>query len=146
MVVEPTTNIERLELQEKLDAIAEDLKKTRAQLAFVEQEKVQAIEELNEAKRLTNETNEKLAAAIVSKKMIEDRLEVEKVRADELEQESIEGARKKEEHQKELESVRNQHALDGSALLSMTREFQKVKLESTNANIAKNTALSKADC
>lgn len=52
---------------------------------------------------------------------------------------------KREEHQKELESVRNQHALDGSALLSMTQEFQKVKLESTNANIAKNTALSKAD-
>ncbi|URD86787.1 callose synthase [Musa troglodytarum] len=134
------------ELQAKLDAIEEDLKKAREQLASAEHEKTQTLEELNEANRLANEMNEKLEAAIVAKKMTEEILEIEKFRADELEQAGIEGAQKREaEHQKELESIRNQHALDASTLLSVTQELQKVKLELASASNVKNTALSEAD-
>ncbi|XP_064994437.1 WEB family protein At3g02930, chloroplastic-like [Musa acuminata AAA Group] len=134
------------ELQAKLDAIEEDLKRARERLASAEQEKTQTLEELNEAKRLASEMNEKLEAAIVAKKMTEEILEIEKFRADELEQAGIEGAQKRDaEHQKELESIRNQHALDASTLLSVTQELQKVKLELASANSVKNTALSEAD-
>ncbi|KAI9074245.1 hypothetical protein K1719_043810 [Acacia pycnantha] len=52
---------------------------------------------------------------------------------------------KEEEWQKELESVRNQHALDVAALLSATQELQQIKQEVTMVIDAKNCALSHAD-
>ncbi|URD75499.1 protein transport protein-related [Musa troglodytarum] len=134
------------DLQARLDVAEDDLKKAREQLASVEQEKMRAIGELKEAKRLTNDANEKLQEAITAKKMAEETLEIEKFRADELEQANVEAAQKREEdHQKELESIRNQHALGASTLLSVTQELQKVKLELANATNERNTALGEAD-
>ncbi|KAF8412807.1 hypothetical protein HHK36_000777 [Tetracentron sinense] len=50
-----------------------------------------------------------------------------------------------EEWQKELEAIRNQHAVDVSALLSATQELQSVKQELAMTADAKNQALSHAD-
>ncbi|KAJ8497361.1 hypothetical protein OPV22_007913 [Ensete ventricosum] len=134
------------DLQAKLDVTENDLKKAREQLASIEQEKIRAIDELKEAKRLTNDANEKLQVAITAKKMAEETLEIEKFRADELEQANVEAAQKwEEDHRKELESIRNQHALGASTLLSVTRELQKVKLELANATDERSTAVGEAD-
>ncbi|XP_010935030.1 WEB family protein At3g02930, chloroplastic [Elaeis guineensis] len=134
------------ELQAQLDVAQEDLKKAKEQLASVEQEKTQALEELKDAKRVADDAHEKLKEAIVAQKRAEESLDIEKFRSDELEQAGIEAAQKKEEEwQKELENIRNQHAVDVSALLSVTQELQRVKHELAMATEAKNTALSHAD-
>ncbi|GAB2303258.1 hypothetical protein Dimus_037253 [Dionaea muscipula] len=63
-----------------------------------------------------------------------------------MEQAGIEVAQKKdEEWQKELETVRNQHALDVAALLSASQELQRVKQELVMTIDTKNQALSHAD-
>ncbi|KAK2371887.1 WEB family protein, chloroplastic [Trifolium repens] len=134
------------ELQTQLNAAQEDLKKAKEQLVKAEKEKENAINELKEAQRLSEEANEKLREAMVAQKRAEDDSEIEKFRAVELEQAGIEAAQKKEEEwQRELESVRNQHALDVSALLTTTQELQRVKQELLMTCDAKNQALSHAD-
>ncbi|KAJ0989945.1 hypothetical protein J5N97_008301 [Dioscorea zingiberensis] len=134
------------ELQAQLNAVQEDLKKAKERLVLVEKEKSQALEELKDAKRLAEEADEKLQEALVAQKRAEEGSEIEKFRADELEQAGIEAAQKRDgEWQKELDSVRNQHALDVSALLSTTQELQRVKHELAMTTDAKNTALSHAD-
>ncbi|XP_020230036.1 WEB family protein At3g02930, chloroplastic [Cajanus cajan] len=134
------------ELQAQLNLAQEDLKKAKEQLIQVEKEKEKAIDELKEAQRVTEEANEKLREAMVAQKRAEEDSEIEKFRAVELEQAGIEAAQKKEEEwQNELESVRNQHALDVAALLSTTQELQQVKHELAMTNDAKNQALSHAD-
>lgn len=112
----------------------------------VEKEKVQALDELNEAKKLAEEANEKLREALVAQKRAEENSEIEKFRAVEMEQAGIEAAQKKEdEWQNELEAVRSQHALDVAALLSATQELQRVKQELAMTCDAKNQALAHAD-
>ncbi|XP_068634359.1 WEB family protein At3g02930, chloroplastic-like [Aristolochia californica] len=134
------------ELQAQLGSVQEDLKKAKERLATTEKEKVRVLEELKQAKRLAEEANEKLSEALVTQKRAEESSEIEKFRADELEQAGIEAAQKREEEwQKELESVRSQHALDVAALLSATQELQRVKHELSMTTDAKNTALSHAD-
>ncbi|XP_039141872.1 WEB family protein At3g02930, chloroplastic-like isoform X2 [Dioscorea cayenensis subsp. rotundata] len=134
------------ELQAQLNAVQDDLKKAKERFALVEKEKTQALEELKDAKRLAEEANEKLQEALVAKKKAEEGLEIEKFRADELEQAGIEAAQKRdEEWQKELENVQSQHTMDVSALLSTTQELQRVKHELVMTTDAKNTALSHAD-
>lgn len=134
------------ELQTQLNVAQEDLKKAKEQLIQAEKEKEKAINELKEAQRLSEEANEKLREAMVAQKRAEDDSEIEKFRAVELEQAGIEAAQKKEEEwQRELESVRNQHALDVSALLATTQELQRVKQELVMTFDAKNQALSHAD-
>ncbi|KAF8379078.1 hypothetical protein HHK36_028505 [Tetracentron sinense] len=134
------------ELQAQLGVVQEDLNKSKEQLASVEKEKAEVLEELKEAKRLAEEANEKLGEALVAQKRAEDSSEIEKFRADELEQAGIEATQKREEEwQKELEAIRNQHAVDVSALLSTTQEFQRVKQELAMTVDAKNQALSHAD-
>ncbi|KAK2658369.1 hypothetical protein Ddye_004902 [Dipteronia dyeriana] len=134
------------ELQVQLNVVQEDLKKTKEQIALVEKEKAQSIEELKEAQRAAEEANEKLREALVAQKRAEEDSEIEKFRAVELEQSGIEAAQKKEdEWHKEIESVRNQHALDVSALLSTTQELQRLKQELAMTSDAKNQALSHAD-
>ncbi|KAF2306730.1 hypothetical protein GH714_020899 [Hevea brasiliensis] len=92
------------------------------------------------------EANEKLQEALVAQRRAEENSEIEKFRAVELEQAGIDAAQKKEEEwQKELETVRNQHALDVAALLSTTQELQKMKQELAMTTDAKNQALSHAD-
>ena len=101
---------------------------------------------MKEAQRVAEEANEKLKEALMAQKRAEEDSEIEKFRAVELEQAGIEAVNKKEEEwQKELESVRNQHALDVAALLSANQELQQIKQELTMVTDAKNQALSHAD-
>ncbi|KAJ4952076.1 hypothetical protein NE237_028908 [Protea cynaroides] len=134
------------ELQAQLDLVQEDLKKSKERLASSEKEKAQLLEELKEVKRLADEGNEKLSEALVAQKRAEENSEIEKFRADELEQAGIEVAQKREgEWQKELEAVRNQHGVDVAALLSATQELQRLKQELAMTSDAKNRALCHAD-
>ncbi|GMH09127.1 hypothetical protein Nepgr_010967 [Nepenthes gracilis] len=134
------------ELQAQLTAAHEDSNKAKERLILIEKEKAQAIEELKEVKKLVDEANEKLQEAFVAQKRAEESSEIEKFRAIEIEQAGIEAAQKKEEEwKKELEAVRNQHALDVAALLSSAQELQRVKRELAMTTDAKNRALSHAD-
>ncbi|OAY41770.1 WEB family protein At5g16730, chloroplastic [Manihot esculenta] len=134
------------ELQDQLSLVQEDLKKAKEQIELIEKEKSQAIDELKQAQKAAEEANEKLQEALVAQKRAEENSEIEKFRAVELEQAGIEAAQKKdEEWEKELEAVRNQHALDVAALLSTTQELQKLKQELIMTTDAKNQALSHAD-
>ncbi|KAG6517786.1 hypothetical protein ZIOFF_021184 [Zingiber officinale] len=133
------------ELQLKLVVVEEDLKKAREQLASMEKEKIHAIEQLEGAKRLAVEANEKLQEAIVAKKKAEENLEVEKFHADELEQVAIAVSQKREnEFQSELESTQKQHKMDALALFCVSQELQKLKLDLENATGEKKAALSEA--
>ncbi|XP_039122290.1 WEB family protein At3g02930, chloroplastic-like isoform X2 [Dioscorea cayenensis subsp. rotundata] len=134
------------ELQTQLSLVQEELKKAKERVLFVEKEKIKVLEELKDVKRSAEEENEKLQEALAALKRAEENSEIEKFRADELEQASIEAAQKREEEwQKEVENVRDQHALDVSALLATTQELQRVKHELAMTTDAKNTALSHAD-
>ncbi|GFY83960.1 weak chloroplast movement under blue light protein [Actinidia rufa] len=143
---QPTRVLKGSELQAQLSLLQEDVKKAKEKLVLVEKEKAHALEELKEAQRLAEEANEKLREALVAQKRAEENSEIDKFRAVEMEQAGIEAAQKKEEEwQKELEAVRNQHALDVSALLSATQELQRVKQELAMTCDAKTQALGHAD-
>ncbi|GMI94243.1 hypothetical protein like AT5G16730 [Hibiscus trionum] len=134
------------ELQAQLNSAKEDLKNAKEQISSIEKEKAQAIDELKEAQKAAEEANEKLRQAVVAQKQAEESYEIEKFRAVEFEQAGIEAARKKdEEWEKEIESVKNQHALDVAALLSTTEELKRVKQELAATCDAKNQALSHAN-
>ncbi|KAH6811379.1 hypothetical protein C2S51_025141 [Perilla frutescens var. frutescens] len=134
------------ELQSGLNQAQEDLKKANEKLVLVEKEKAKALDEMKEARRLCDEANEKLEEALQAQKRAEENSEIEKFRALEMEQVGIEATHTKEdEWQKELEEVRNQHALDVAALLSATQELQKLKQELAMTCAAKNQALNHAD-
>lgn len=134
------------ELQADLTLAQEELKKAKEKLVLTEKEKGMALEELKEAHRLAEEANVKLEEALMAQKRAEEDSEIEKFRAVELEQAGIEAAHKKEEEwMKELETVRNQHALDVAALLSTTQELQRLKQELAMTCDAKNQALGHAD-
>ncbi|KAL6127376.1 hypothetical protein ACLB2K_075417 [Fragaria x ananassa] len=143
---QPTRGTKGSELQAQLSLVQEDLKKAKEQIELIEKEKAKAIEDLKEAQRVSEEANEKLREALVAQKRAQEDSEIEKFRAVELEQAGIEAAQKKEgEWEKELEGVRNQHALDVATLLSTTQELQRLKQELTMTCDAKNQALSHAD-
>ncbi|CAJ1926371.1 unnamed protein product [Sphenostylis stenocarpa] len=134
------------ELQAQLNLSQEDLKNTKEQLIQTEKEKAETIDELKAAQRVAEEANEKLREAMVAQKQAEESFEIWKFRAVELEQAGIQAAQKKEEEwQKELESVRNQHALDVAALFSTTQELQQVKQILAMTSDAKNQAQSHAE-
>ncbi|CAA2981791.1 WEB family At3g02930, chloroplastic-like [Olea europaea subsp. europaea] len=134
------------ELQAELNLALEDLRKAKEKLVLVEKEKAQALDELKEAQRLTEEANEKLREALLAQKRAEEDAEIEKFRTVEMEQAGIEAAQKKEdEWREELIAVRNQHALDVATLLSATQELQKVKQELAMTSDAKNQALGRAN-
>lgn len=133
-------------MQAQLNLVQEDLKKAKEKIELIEKEKVQAIDELKEAQRVAEEANEKLQEALMAQKRAEENSEIEKFRAVEMEQAGIEASQKKEEEwQKEIEAVRNQHALDVASLLSTTQELQRIKQELAMTTDAKNQALSHAD-
>ncbi|ESW03506.1 hypothetical protein PHAVU_011G019100 [Phaseolus vulgaris] len=134
------------ELQNQLNLAQEDLKKAKELLIQAEKEKLKAIDELKEAQRVAEDANDKLREALVAQKRAEENSEIERFRAVELEQAGIESVKKKEEEwQNEIESVKNQHALDMAALLSTTQELQRVKQELAMTCDAKNQALNHAD-
>ncbi|XP_004307848.1 PREDICTED: WEB family protein At3g02930, chloroplastic-like [Fragaria vesca subsp. vesca] len=143
---QPTRGTKGSELQAQLSLVQEDLKKAKEQIEVIEKEKAKAIDDLKEAQRVSEEANEKLREALVAQKRAQEDSEIEKFRAVELEQAGIEAAQKKEvEWEKELEAVRNQHALDVATLLSTTQELQRLRQELTMTCDAKNQALSHAD-
>ncbi|KAK8945945.1 WEB family protein [Platanthera guangdongensis] len=134
------------DLQAQLAQVQDDLKKVKERLASEEEEKIRALEEIKQAKKAVEEANEKLEDALLSKKMAEESSELDKFRADELEQSSIESAQKRErEWMQEIGNVRNQHAVDVASLVSAEQELQKVKRELVMATEAKNTALCRSN-
>ncbi|KAM0935667.1 hypothetical protein DsansV1_C28g0205251 [Dioscorea sansibarensis] len=96
------------EIQAQLDVAQKELKKVNEQLDLVENEKAQAIEGLKIAKKLAEEANEKFTNALSSQKKAEERLEIEKSRAVELERVSIKAAKKEEALEMELKKVRDE--------------------------------------
>ncbi|KAK1366335.1 WEB family protein, chloroplastic [Heracleum sosnowskyi] len=143
---QPTRLPKGSELQFQLNVVQEDLKKAKEKLAEVEKEKTQALDELKEAQRFAEEANEKLTTALVAQKRAEEESEIEKFHALEMEQVDIGASQKKKEEQdKEIEDLRNQHSVDISALLSTTHELEKVKQELAMTFDAKNQALCHAD-
>ena len=122
-----------------LTQIKEDLKKANEKISSLEKEKAKALDELKEAKKEAEEATLKLDDALKAQKSVEESSEIERFQA-------VEAAQKKEEElKKELESVKNQHASDSAALLSVRQELEKVNEALVAANEAKSTALSQAD-
>ncbi|XP_074269027.1 WEB family protein At3g02930, chloroplastic-like [Silene latifolia] len=115
------------ELQSQLQAAQDDLKKAKEKLILSEKEKIQAINDLKDAKKLADEANEKLQRALVAQKQAEESSEIDKFRALELEQAGIETAQNNEEWKKHLE------------------ELKRVKQELAMVNETKNQALAHAD-
>ncbi|XP_075495040.1 WEB family protein At3g02930, chloroplastic [Primulina tabacum] len=134
------------EVQVEYDLAKEDLQKTKEKLLIVESEKSKALDELKEALKLAEEANEKLSEALAAQKLAEENSEIEKFRTIEMEQAGIEAAQKKEEEfLRDLEEVRNLHAMEATALQSVTEELHKVKEELGKTGDAKNLALSHAE-
>jgi len=134
------------ELQARLESAQEDLKKAKDQLAFIVGERDRLVGELNEAKRVADETHEKLQDALMAKRWAEEATEIEKFRADELEQAGIDEAqRREEEWQREIECVRGQHAADLESLVNTTEELERLRHDLSMANEAKKAALGHAD-
>uniref|UniRef100_A0ACD5W6V7 Uncharacterized protein n=1 Tax=Avena sativa TaxID=4498 RepID=A0ACD5W6V7_AVESA len=134
------------ELQGRLESAHEDLKKAKDQLAFIAGEKDRLAGELNEAKRVADEVHEKLQDALMAKRWAEEATEIEKFRADELEQAGIDEAqRREEEWQREVECVRGQHAADLETLVTTTEELERFRRELAVANESKMAALGHAD-
>ncbi|XP_047961480.1 WEB family protein At3g02930, chloroplastic-like [Salvia hispanica] len=130
------------EVQPELRLAKEELKKAEEKLVLVQNEKEKALDELKETRRLAEEAHEKLREALITQKRAEENSEIEKFRAVEMEQAGIEAAqRNEEERQKELETVRDQHAADVAALQSATQEIQKVKEELAQISHAKDQTL-----
>ncbi|CAN7034797.1 unnamed protein product [Brassica oleracea var. botrytis] len=122
-----------------LTQIKEDLKKANEKISSLEKEKAKALDELKEAKKEAEEATLKLDDALKAQKSVKESSEIERFQA-------VEAAQKKEEElKKELESVKNQHASDSAALLSVRQELEKVNEALVAANEAKSKALSQAD-
>ncbi|XP_051225801.1 WEB family protein At5g16730, chloroplastic isoform X2 [Lolium perenne] len=134
------------ELQGRLESAHEDLKKAKDQLAFVAGEKDRLLGELGEARHVADEVHEKLQDALMAKRWAEEATEIEKFRADELEQAGIDEAqRRDDEWQREVECVRGQHAADLETLVATTEELERFRRELAVANESKKAALGHAD-
>ena len=98
------------------------------------------------AKRVADETHDKLQDALMAKRWAEEATEIEKFRADELEQVGIDEAHKREEEWRtEIECVRGQHAADLETLATATEELERFRRELAMANDANKAALGHAD-
>jgi chromosome segregation ATPase len=134
------------ELQEQVTVAQEDLKKARDQLEEIEKEKAEAVEDLKDARRMYEETKEKLEEALSAERRAEEAWEIEKFRAIELEQNSIESIQKKEdEWRKKLEITQKQHSQDIAALVLTNKELEKAKSELAKEIDAKCAALNRAE-
>lgn len=134
------------ELQEQVTVAQEDLKKAREKLEGIEKDKAGVIEDLKDARRMIEETNEKFEEALSAKRRAEEAWEIEKFRAIELEQSSIDSMQKKEdEWRKKLEITQKQHSQDIAALVLTNKELEKAKSELAKAIDAKCAALNRAE-
>ncbi|CAL9230564.1 unnamed protein product [Arabidopsis halleri] len=126
--------------QTRLSQIKEDLKKANERITSLEKDKAKALDELKQAKKEAEEATVKLVDALKAQKHVEENSEIEKFQAVEAGIEDNE-----EELKRELESVKNQHASDSAALVSVRQELEKINEELVAANDAKTKALSQAD-
>ncbi|XP_020596661.1 WEB family protein At5g16730, chloroplastic-like isoform X2 [Phalaenopsis equestris] len=131
------------DLQPKLIFVQEELRRTREQMASVEQEKIKAGEELNFAKRTAEEKYNKLNEALAARNKAEEGSKIASIKADEMEKIGIGAMRKKEEEfQKKIDHIRNLHNLDVLALDSAKMELERVRKELTVASDARDRAIS----
>ncbi|CAN6486654.1 unnamed protein product [Victoria cruziana] len=145
-IATPERVVKGPELQSQLGLVQEELKKTKELLEKTEAEKSKAIEDLKGAKKAAEEADEKLSEALVLQKRAEENSEIEKFRADELEQASIDVAQKIEQKwQSEIDLVKKQHLEEVSSLLSANEEMDRIKQELSMVTEAKNAALVHAD-
>lgn len=114
------------ELQQQLAQAQEELKKAKEQLATTEGAKAQALKDLEEAKRLAEETSAKLED---SEKKVLDITENEKSHTLALQQASEAAKERDMAWQSQLEAVERQHAMDVAALFSTSQELERVKHE-----------------
>ncbi|KAF3335992.1 WEB family protein [Carex littledalei] len=134
------------ELQEQVTVAQEDLKKAKEKLEGIEKEKAEVIEDLKDARRMIEETNEKFEEALSAKRRAEEAWEIEKFRTIELEQASIDSMQKKEdEWRKKMEITQKQHSQDIAALVLTNKELEKAKSELAKAIDAKCAALNRAE-
>ncbi|KAJ4773449.1 weak chloroplast movement under blue light protein (DUF827) [Rhynchospora pubera] len=134
------------ELQEQVTVAQEELKKAREQLVEVEKVKAEATDDLKDARRMIEESNEKLEEALSAKRRAEEAWEIEKFRAIEFEQDKIESLQKKDdEWKKKLEITQKQHSQDIAALVLTNKELEKAKSELAKAIEAKCAALNRAE-
>ncbi|CAH8271319.1 unnamed protein product [Arabidopsis lyrata] len=129
--------------QTRLSQIKEDLKKANERITSLEKDKAKALDELKQAKKEAEEATVKLDDALKAQKHVEENSEIEKFQAVEAGIEAVQN--NEEELKKELESVKNQQALDSAALVSVRLELEKINEELAAANDAKTKALSQAD-
>lgn len=114
------------ELQQQLAQAQEELKKAKEQLASTESAKAQALKDLEEAKRLAEETSAKLED---SEKKVLDITENEKAQTLALQQASEATKESDRAWQSQLEAVERRHAMDVAALFSTAQELERVKHE-----------------
>ncbi|XP_033146776.1 WEB family protein At3g02930, chloroplastic isoform X3 [Brassica rapa] len=122
----------------------EDLRKANEVIASLENEKAKTLEELKQLRKDAEEASKKLDEALKAHEKAEEDFEISKFQAVEARIEAVQ--RKEEEMKKEIENVKNQHASEASsALLSATRELERVSQELAAANDAKSKVQSEAD-
>ncbi|KAF8404645.1 hypothetical protein HHK36_009533 [Tetracentron sinense] len=124
--------------------LQEELKKTKEQLAAMEEEKDQVLDELQEMKKVAQEANMRLSEALSAQ--TRGSSEIEKSRVNELERASIESAKKRDQvWQLKLEAVQKQHASDVEAISSAAQELNLVRQNLASALKAKDAALKEAE-
>ena len=112
-------------------------------IASLENEKAKTLEELKQLRKEAEEASYKLEEALKAHEKAEEDFEISKFEAVEAGIEAVQ--RKEEEMKKEIENVKNQHASEASsALLSATRELERVSQELAAANDAKSKVQSEA--
>lgn len=128
-------------VQPKLTAALQKLRDAKLQLVSVESAKSRVLDELSDTNRLTDETTSKISEVLVALGKSEKDIENERFRVVELEKARIEASRRQEdEWEKMLETARNDHAIDVSALLSTIDELQRLQKEVLMATKTKNLA------
>ncbi|KAG2273409.1 hypothetical protein Bca4012_075216 [Brassica carinata] len=138
-----TRAVKASESQPRLIQIKEDLRKANELIASLENEKAKTLEELKQLRKDAEEASEKLEEALKAHKKAEEDFEISKFEAVEAGIEAVQ--RKEEEMKKEIENVKKQHASEASsALLSATRELERVSQELAAANDAKSKVQSEA--
>ncbi|KAF2555062.1 hypothetical protein F2Q68_00018421 [Brassica cretica] len=138
-----TRAVKASESQPRLIQIKEDLRKANELIASLENEKAKALDELKQVRRDAEEASEKLEEALKAQIKAEENFEIQKFEVVEAGIEAVQ--RKEEEMKKEIENVKKQHASEASsALLSATRELERVSQELAAANDAKSKVQSEA--
>ncbi|KAG5399325.1 hypothetical protein IGI04_021139 [Brassica rapa subsp. trilocularis] len=138
-----TRSVKGSESQPRLIQMKEDLRKANEVIASLENEKAKTLEELKQLRKEAEEASYKLEEALKAHEKAEEDFEISKFEAVEAGIEAVQ--RKEEEMKKEIENVKNQHASEASsALLSATRELERVSQELAAANDAKSKVQSEA--